>query len=272
VARFGKKFLSTFSLVSRVPAGKDQQPDFSWTGFYLPIVGVIVSALCLGLYVLLIPWLPEPFLILLVIVTVQYLLFNLFHFDGLLDTADGLAVHADKERRLAILKDVAVGAFGLFFGVLYLAVKLYVLYRVLVFLHIFSLPTGGAAAVALLFFSYPLSGRVAAALVPLGLPPAKNDGLGALLTGYTPVKVAAGAVLSIGIVVLPLIFFIHELEGTPGPLFALVFCGGIAAFIGTTILYARKIGGFTGDTLGFAVELGELAHMVIFYLVLVFAA
>ncbi len=272
MARFGKKFLSTFSLVSRVPAGKDLQPDFTWTGFYLPIVGLIASALCLGIYALLIPWLQEPFFILFVIIAVQYLLFNLFHFDGLLDTADALAVHAEKERRLTILKDVAVGAFGLFFGVLYLALKLYVFYRVMVFLHIFSLPTGGAAAVALLFFSYPLSGRIAAALVPLSLSPAKKEGLGALLTGYTPAKVVTGTVLAVGIVILPLILFIHELEGTPGPLFALVFCGGIAAFIGTTLLYNKKIGGFTGDTLGFAVETGELLHMVIFYLVLVFAA
>ena len=268
----GNKFLSTFTLISRIPAGRDLQPDFTWVGFYLPIVGLIASALCLGIYALLIPWLQEPFFILFVIIAVQYLLFNLFHFDGLLDTADALAVHAEKERRLTILKDVAVGAFGLFFGVLYLALKLYVFYRVMVFLHIFSLPTGGAAAVALLFFSYPLSGRIAAALVPLSLSPAKKDGLGALLTGYTPAKVAAGTVLSIGVVVLPLVLFIHELEGTPGPLFALVFCGGIAAFIGTTLLYNKKIGGYTGDTLGFAVEIGELLHMVIFYLVLVFAA
>jgi adenosylcobinamide-GDP ribazoletransferase len=47
-----------------------------------------------------------------------------------------------------------------------------------------------------------------------------------------------------------------------------VIAGACASAFGIARMYTRKIGGFTGDSLGAAVELGETAALVFFTVIL----
>ena len=67
----------------------------------------------------------------------QYLGFNLFHLDGLLDSADAAGASGGVEKRRAVLKDPRIGSFALFAGFAALSGRLGA---------ISSLLTGGSAA------------------------------------------------------------------------------------------------------------------------------
>ncbi len=261
---------TTFSLISRLRLSrKEYEPDYSRIGFFLPFVGIAVGVLLFGIYYGGSKLFPDPFITVLIVIGSQYFLFNLFHFDGFLDTADALSRYADREKRLSILKDVHVGAFALFAGTVYLAAKLYFLTKSTVYFHIFDLPPLSRIAVIYLFFSYPASGRGAAALIPVFLDPARKEGLGSLLSEYPPFPAFLGVFLSHCVTgVLIVLAFVFS-SGIPLVLL-ISLAGCLVALLVTRGLYSRKVGGFTGDTLGFAVEMGELAHIFIFYLLLLY--
>lgn len=258
-------FLTTFALISRIPVRTTVSPEYRFTVFLMPVIGIFGAVLVSlagfgGVY-----FFHDAFLAAVVALVLQYAAFNLFHFDGLLDSADALATFGDREKRLAILNDVNVGSFALFCGVVYLLTKVYLLYRGLQYLR--DLPGGLADNLGLLavLASYCVSGRAAGAFLPTLLKPARTGGLGALLSGSSFASALFGTVTALAIVSVP-----HLLTIPSGldVLFLIPAIAGItlsAVFSG--VLYKKKIGGYTGDAIGLAIEIGELAHLFLFVLI-----
>lgn len=169
-----------------------------------------------------------------------------FHEDGLADSADGLFGGHTPERRLEIMKDSRVGTFGA------LALCLSLLLRVSALAAILQ----GAGAWA------------AAAAVLVAAPWSRVEGLRILAT--TPSTRRDGASASVGqpgSSVLPVAY------GLSGALALLLVAAGALPFAGVLIGLAlsalttlwlsrtaiRLIGGQTGDILGAAQQLGEIA-------------
>jgi adenosylcobinamide-GDP ribazoletransferase len=181
------RFLSVFSLVSRIPVKVRFRFDASRIDFYLPLVGICPAALSLLTYTAALRLTGLELFSAAAALLAEYLCFNLFHLDGLADTADAFLGHFDREKRLAILKDSRVGVYGLFAGIAAPAVKFCLLYGLL---------KGGGAwggwtrlAPA---FAFPIGGRLGGALVPCMSRPAKLDGLGALAGGSRARRAFAG--------------------------------------------------------------------------------
>jgi len=247
------RFLSIFTLLSRLPVKASFEPDYSRADFWMPAMSPLVSAFAAAGAAVGLLLVRDPFLGAICAIAVQYWCFNLFHLDGLLDTADAMAPFASREKRLEILKDSRIGSYAFFFGTVALAAKagaMVVLFRESLL----------AAAVAVL--AAPLAGRLAAALVPLLAPPARPEGLGALMKGFSARRVALGGLVG----ALPLAAV--ALWGERAALASLVGLGAIlvgAAAGGFCLarLYRARIGGFTGDALGAAVETGELATLLV---------
>ncbi len=247
-------FLSTLALVCRIRIPYKKEPDYGRSDFWLPVVGVPAGLSALagwGLAALLFrsPWLRS-----LGALTVQYLAFNLFHLDGLADSADAGLALASPERRLEILKDPRVGTYGLFAAFLVLAARTAALAGL-----------GGRPGFAAVLLAAPVAGRFGAALVPLLAKSARPDGLGARMKGLRPLPAAAGLLAGLSPA------FLAVLLGLPGEgriLGGILGAGigalaaGLASGIGTAVFYRRRFGGFTGDALGAAVELGELAFLL----------
>jgi len=157
------------------------------------------------------------------------------HQDGLADVCDGLGVRGDRTRRLAIMRDPTVGAFG-------------VLGLVLWALVLFSALEGLSADHALrALIVAGAVGRLAAVLHAVAAAPARRDGLGAGLRVTTASGVpAVGVAAAIAIV-------------AAGPLRGVLALGVGATAAGLTAGLARRaVGGRTGDTLGTAVAVAEL--------------
>jgi adenosylcobinamide-GDP ribazoletransferase len=111
--------------------------------------------------------------------------------------------------------------------------------------------------------AYPISGRFSAALIPCVTAPAKPDGLGSLLKDSSLWRCILGGLLGFCLWIalmgagsgLSADMFKAYLRFLPLPLFSVLGSLGIAR------LYRKHLGGYTGDALGAAVELGELLHL-----------
>ena len=93
-----------------VPAARSA-PDLSRAAFFFPLVGALVGGIAAATRALADQALP-PLPATLLAVTAALIVTGALHEDGLADVADALGAHTTRERRLEILKDPRVGAFG----------------------------------------------------------------------------------------------------------------------------------------------------------------
>ena len=255
--RLYDSFLTTFGLICRIPISFKYNADFSMFGFFFPLIGLIVSALVLGLFSLLNPLLSQSGITVFLILFIQYASFNLFHFDGLLDCADAFFYNTTKERRLAILTDKRTGSFAIFAGALYIFFKIYLLNESITVLN--SNESNWIWTFSL--FLYPLTGRIAGALMPAIIPPAEDPGLAELLKDYSPLLVTAGIVLSLS---LPVAIVLSSMTVSIKVLLPLIpFAGAIAAGLVVSGISKKLVGGYTGDSIGLTIETGEIMHLIV---------
>ena len=182
----------------------------------------------------------DPFSAALLAVAFSAIVTGAFHEDGLADTADALG-GASQEQRLEIMRDSRVGTFGA------LALVLVTLGKVGALQNI-----DGTDALVALIAAHAL-GRTAALALMLTLPTARPAGLGAAYTTHLPrrlltvvVVVFVAAAASLGVAGLAAV----------GAVF------GVVAL--TAVVAHRRFGGLTGDVLGAAEQLSELAVLLVF--------
>ncbi|MDR2631569.1 MAG: adenosylcobinamide-GDP ribazoletransferase [Spirochaetaceae bacterium] len=255
------RFFSTLSLTSRIPLKVRFSFDPSWIDFYFPLVGIFPALLGALVFFLGSQLGGSGLITVLLALLVQYLGFNLFHLDGLADTADAFLGNLDREKRLAILKDPRMGVYGFFACFFILALKIALLYR------IFPLISRFPASL----LAYPLSGRLCAVLIPVISKPLKPDGLGALVRTSRLWRVLTGALIGFGLWTalvygsLSLYGFFNAPPAVALPLPSLLLFGLpllsplVSCFLAWQ--YQKHLGGYSGDALGAAVELGEVLHL-----------
>jgi adenosylcobinamide-GDP ribazoletransferase len=254
------RFLSTLGLVSRIKVKLPYSFDPSRMDFYLPVTGVLPAVLGGVGFLLGYRFIGQGPLTALLVLLLQYLGFNLFHLDGLADTADAFLGTFDREKRKAILKDSRLGVYGFFAAFFALALKIALLQGLRPLILRFP-----AAVLA-----YPISGRLSAALIPAVTPPMSPQGLGALAKDSRLWRAIAGG---LGALLLwaALVYGgigLSRLAGGPLPspapgglvLWALPLASPLVS-LALAGLYRKHLGGYTGDALGAAVELGELLHL-----------
>jgi adenosylcobinamide-GDP ribazoletransferase len=169
-----------------------------------------------------------------VVVAADLALTGMLHFDGLVDSADGLLPPLDRARRLEVMADPAAGAFGVGVAVVVLLLRWASL--------------AALAPAPLLLAALWCASRVTMAVAAATVPYARPGGLaGAFLGGRRPV---AGVLL---VVVLGV--------AAGGDGWAGVVALGVAA-AAVVALAVRRLGGFTGDVLGAAGMLGETAGLL----------
>jgi len=167
--------------------------------------------------------------------TASAVLSGALHHDGLADSADGLGVRGDRDRRLAAMRDSGLGAYGT------LALIAFALLATAALARLSPHDAAGA-----LIAGHAL-GRWAALAQLTFVAPARAEGLGASF-GADRLAFAIGSVVALAITLV-----------AAGLLAGLAAVGGAALAAAATALLARGLtGGRTGDTLGAAVLLTEL--------------
>jgi len=161
------------------------------------------------------------------------------HLDGLADCCDGLLASTSVERRLEIMKDPHVGAFGMIGLILVLMLKAAVLG---------SLTPASSPGIL-------LAGTLARwCILPAGLLPlARPSGMGAdFALGFRGPFIIWGAMIPLAIATL---------LGVRGVLSALAGLGAAALVLW---LAKSRVGGVTGDVFGMIVEIVETAVLIVF--------
>ncbi len=225
--------MTFLTLVPMPAAAFGETFELGWSLAWFPLVGAAVGATGGGVRVGLDHLLgPAPSSALAIAAMV--VLTGALHQDALADTCDGLGVRGDRERRLAVMRDSTVGAFGVLAIVLWALIEFAALDGLSAVHALLALIAAGAAS------------RCAAVLHGLLAPPARPDGLGAALgvtvtrTGSALVLAAVISVVSVGLA-----------RGGLTLAVAFVACGLCAQ------LAHRAVGGSTGDTLGATAALAE---------------
>jgi adenosylcobinamide-GDP ribazoletransferase len=207
---------------------------------WFPVIGALLGALLGAVW-----WAADriwPALVAAVVVVLVDLAFTgMLHFDGLVDSADGLLPPLDTpERRLTVMADPATGAFGVAVGVGVLALRVAVLA---------ALSPSGFLLAGLWCASRTLM-AVVMTRVPYARP---GGGLASAFLGMRVRPIAAEGVLSA--------IALAALWGRFAGLAAVVV--GLAAGLGVVRLAQRRIGGFTGDVLGAAGMVTETVGLLV---------
>lgn len=159
------------------------------------------------------------------------------HLDGLADLLDGLGGGQTPERRLAIMKDSATGAFGVVGLVLLLVLKVACLS---------SLVANGGELFFFALFAAPVAARWAMATLACGTQYPREIG-----TGHAFVGKVGSRELALGALLLtPLIWWNWSAGLT-------VLGAAMLPAIWLRFRASKALGGVTGDVLGASCELGE---------------
>ena len=210
-----------------------------------PLAGLVVGGLgALVASLALAAGLPAP-VAALVLVATQVAATGALHEDGLADSLDGLWGGWDRARRLEIMADSRIGAYGVVGLVLMLGARW----------QLWALAIG-AGALWPAALALGVASRAPMAVLSAGLPFARPNGLSRSVGRPSPRAAALAALIgAVGLVPL----------GWAAPVVLAAICG--VAWLWARIARAR-IGGQTGDILGAVQQLSEIAGLLALGIVL----
>lgn len=229
------QFLTIFPAVIRRSFSADELGRA--VGFF-PVVGLVLGGIFYGMQTGLRLIFPAPLVAVMILIG-WLLLTRALHFDGFLDTCDGLFGGFTPERRLEIMRDPRVGAFGVAGGGMLLLAK---------YVAILSLTNSFGLLLA------PVMGRWVLSMAVFIYPYAREKGLGRDMKDHVGwVQVFLATVVSL--LVAWLLASWHGL---------LVFAlSGIVLWLGAGFIL-RRIPGLTGDSYGALCEAVELVVLFMF--------
>lgn len=225
------------ALAFLTPLGGGAVPD-ARTLSWFPVAGAAIGlALGAAWWVADRAW--TPLVAAAVVVALDLAVTGLVHVDGLADTADGLLPQVPRSRRLEIMADPAVGAYGA------TAIAAALLLR--------TTSLAALAPDALLLAAIWCASRTAMAVTARAVPYARDEGLATAFLGgaWHPVAVlgTSGAIALGGL-------------ATGGTGIAAVVAGFVGS--GAVVVAAhRRLGGFTGDVLGACGVVGETVALLV---------
>lgn len=225
------------ALAFLTPLGGARTPDrrtVSWFPLVGALIGAAVGAAWWGAERL---W--PPVVAAALVVVIDLALTGMLHLDGLVDSADGLLGHLPRERRLAVMAEPTIGAFGL------AAASAVLLLR-------FSALAAMTPRIALIAGLW-CGSRTVMAVAACAVPYARHSGLVTAFTGGDWRPVALYGISSA--------FLLGALgAGLPGvAAIAVSLVAGGAVVLGGRV----RLEGCTGDVLGAAGLVAETAGLLV---------
>lgn len=226
-------FLTTLP-VPRHATGLDRR-----TARWFPLVGLLIGILLAGLALLLARFFP-PTVAAVLVVAVWAAITGGLHLDGLADCGDGLLPPVSRERRLEIMRDPRVGAFGVTALLLALLLKITALA---------ALPVMWPALLAAPIWARWLI------LVAMQRPSARPEGMGAAQQlRLSPAQIALLAAPPVAVTALAGVWHWQVWLGA---------AAALAATLGLLRFAEQRLGGVTGDVFGAVVEIAETVFVCV---------
>ncbi|MEI7555389.1 adenosylcobinamide-GDP ribazoletransferase [Candidatus Chlorohelix sp.] len=226
------QFLTTLPIPLRRQASSE---DVGRAVRYFPIVGLWLGVMLASLNWLLTFFLPANIVATLLVATLLALT-GALHFDGFLDSCDGMFGYRTPERRLEIMRDSHVGSFAVAGGWVLLTLK---------YVALLNIPFDLMTPALLLA---PVLGRWALVTAVVIFPYGRDSGLGVLFkqhTGKLEMALAGLGVLLFSVLTL-------RLFGV-----ALVLATFVFAYLFGKYVMSKLPAGLTGDSYGAVTESSE---------------
>ena len=246
-------FFTALQFLTRVPVPR-------WVGFepawlqdsvrHFPLVGLLVGAVA-AVVMGAAHWLLPNAVAAGLSIAATVLLTGAFHEDGFADTCDGLGGAVERARALAIMKDSRIGSYGSVGLILMLSLKAATLTG---WLH------ASLSHALLLAIWTHMASRLAPLWIMQALPyagDAEQSKAKPLATGIEK----GGLLFAAGCVVLMSALVLCLASDLVMPLIIAVLVAALVCLY-LRVLLKRRLGGFTGDTLGAAQQLAELALLI----------
>ncbi len=244
--------LAAIQFLTRIPIPirvDDREDLLARSTMYFPIVGLIIGLLVSPIAYALTFFVPD-YVGAVITVIVWLAVTGAIHMDGLLDSADGLLSHRNREQMLEIMKDSRIGAMGAIVAVFYLLLKV-----VLVF-AMFDLFNGVWPYILLVLV--PIYSRWIMTASIVFWPYARNEhGTGGLFQKANARHFMISTLIMF--VTTTALLILNASSLLEMVIIWLSFC---LISLGFGILFSyycfRRLGGMTGDTYGALNELTEL--------------
>ena len=275
------QFLTRLKIVNQTEWSVE---DFGKSVVAFPYVGLIIGLILALLYGILSPFIPlVPLMLILVIA--EFLITGGLHADGLMDTSDGLFSGRERDRKLEIMKDSRIGSFG---------VVAFVFVTLLKWQLLTAIPTAEFIPMALIMM--PLMSRWSLVLSIRSYPYAREQGMGAAFANLAPKHVITYNTLStffmpivillIGVILYTLLYGVYSIFSIADVGYVVglgvlayatlgIFQINIVSMIITYIInrllnryIVKQLGGTTGDTYGFVVEVTEVLLLFVYIIIL----
>lgn len=236
-----ESFVIAFSMYSRIPMPKVEwsEKGMKYAMCFFPFVGAVLGLLLYGVFWLLSQAGVSEWTRAAVLTALPVLVTGGIHVDGYLDTSDALQSWQPAEKKLEILKDPHVGAFGVIRVIVYFMLTAAVMGEMN--RETMALYAGG------LFLSRTLSG-----LSVVWFPCAKNSGLAATFADGAAKKKVRGIFLCYLLAVSVYLTVCGEKSGV------LMLLGAAAVFWYYDRMAKKQFGGITGDLAGYFLCVCEL--------------
>ena len=231
-----KAFLIALQFLTRLPTpnyAQLQPKEIGQSVLYYPLVGLIIGAILASTDSIL-AFLPANILA-AILLLLSVLINGALHLDGLADSADAWLAGGDKTRALKIMNDPHVGTAGVVAIVLLLLLKYALLNTIIATPHF------------LLFVLLPVIARTVPLFIMLTMAYANPQGIAKNMVLHLPKQASIGILITV--LILTLLF---------NALATLVLLLGLLPLI---VLMKKRLGGFTGDTLGALVEISEVLFL-----------
>ena len=219
----------------------EEQDYFGSALYYFTVVGFLLGC-CAAFCGVILQSVAAPLVTAVALAILLSSLSGFLHLDGLADTADGFLSARDREQSLEIMKDSRIGVMGAASLISVMLLKSAALFSI------------GPQELTGALVCAAAAGRTAIVFVIYFLPYARAEGgLGQLFrfdqSGYLVPMISALLLILIVIFMLPAKMFI-------------IICVFVLLILVVSAWCIRKIGGFTGDTLGFLCEMMETAILI----------
>ena len=239
---------AALAFLTRVPVGaaraEGEGPPLGRAVRAFPVIGALIG-LAAGLVYGIASGLGLPEIVAAVLALgASALITGALHEDGLADMADGFGGGETRERKLAIMRDSRIGAYGVIALVVVLAAKVGAIAHL-------GADLGGTGLVVAAMIAAAAASRAAMPALMLWMQPARSDGLAADAGRPPSTHVWTGLAIAAVLAV------------------ALLTWSGLVAFLiaglgsaGIAWLAERQIGGHTGDVLGGVQQIAEVLFLL----------
>lgn len=238
-------FLIAVQFLTAIPIHKNLPMDREYIERSIrtfPLLGFVQGILYSSFLFCLVEWTPfSPLAAAFLLWLFTIVFTGGIHLDGWMDGSDAYFSYQQKEKRLEVMKDPRIGAFGVLSVIVLLSSRFLFIYEITASIHFYSF---------ILILLIPFLGKSVMGMVLLNVPAAKKDGLAAFFQDASNHR--TWKVFPLYLIVL---IGISLMLGKMTVLLFLIF---IAVAIGCYYFIRRKtvkwFGGITGDILGAAAE------------------